>query len=255
MVKYQAQVVTNPRIPKASNAIRLLCFSDTHRRHEQIPSDSIFPADIALCAGDFSKGGRMDGIKKFYNWFKSLPVSHRIMCAGNHDWTLDLDFFPSFQYNLLLHGIISQDTQIESFKDIFTSDKSVHLLNNSPCEVMGVKFFGSSNIVTSRKLPFAYKREFDDNLVIQIKQDVDVVLSHSPPFNILDKDKNDRHKGRKSLLNFINDKNPALHVFGHVHDSHGIEKTKNGTLFANVAICNSSNEVTFGLTYIDLIPI
>ena len=257
MSRYKSVIVDNPSIPKQAESIRLLCFSDTHLKHNQIPCDSIYESDIAICAGDFSRAGRKETMINFKKWLMNLPVEHRVICAGNHDWTLDLQHFNDNPDKYTNAGIVTDDNPIESFREIL-NDKTIHYLDNEVCEVMGIKFFGSPNIITKRNIPFKVTRQQDDETYLKMHKTfgndvIDVFVSHSPPYTILDIDKHKNRKGRKGLLHAVKMYKPVLHVFGHVHDSHG-SLLVNGTLFANVAICNSSNVLTHPLTYIDLIP-
>jgi Icc-related predicted phosphoesterase len=63
------------------------------------------------------------------------------------------------------------------------------------------------------------------------KLDVDnetVLITHCPPKGILDK-----NLGSNSILKFIKEKKPFLHVFGHIHEIIGMEK-HDKTVFINL---------------------
>lgn len=66
----------------------------------------------------------------------------------------------------------------------------------------------------------------------------DVLITHSPPFGILDSVGN-MPLGEQDLMNAVYRTQPQYHVFGHLHDPHGGERYRkwedgSGTVFANV---------------------
>jgi len=77
-------------------------------------------------------------------------------------------------------------------------------------------------------------------IMAQIPDNTDVLISHSPPFGILDFDDN-IHYGCPDLLKATERINPRYHLFGHIHASHGITKIGQ-TTFVNSAIMNKIYE-------------
>lgn len=73
----------------------------------------------------------------------------------------------------------------------------------------------------------------------KIPNDVDVLITHGPPQNILDKCHNGPHAGCSLLLKRIQEIKPRLHVFGHIHEGYGREKHKS-TVFVNASTCTLS---------------
>ena len=84
MTKRWDCILANPSSPRPENSVRVFCFSDTHGIHNRIPEDWIYPADIALFAGDFTGVGSLEDTLSFKDFFKSLPCKHKVMIAGNH---------------------------------------------------------------------------------------------------------------------------------------------------------------------------
>lgn len=64
------------------------------------------------------------------------------------------------------------------------------------------------------------------NLAIDSKS---ILLLHCPPYGYFDKIK-EKNVGSKSLLNLINNKNPFLALFGHIHETRGQSKLLKTTL-------------------------
>ena len=95
-----------------------------------------------------------------------------------------------------------------------------------------------------------------------IPEGTDILITHTPPFGILDFDDNihygseellaritavqprlldfddNIHYGSEELLARITAVQPRLHLFGHIHAQHGI-KIFNGITFSNGAIMNA----------------
>ena len=74
------------------------------------------------------------------------------------------------------------------------------------------------------------------------KGEVDVLITHYPPYGILDEAYPKDHTGSKGLLNLVNQIQPKVHIFGHIHESYG-HYTHNGIDFYNASSCNADYEL------------
>jgi Icc-related predicted phosphoesterase len=71
-----------------------------------------------------------------------------------------------------------------------------------------------------------------------IPNDTEVLITHCPPFGILDRNEDDGRCGSTALLERIGQLSKLKrHIFGHMHGSYGIEE-RNGVTFHNVASLN-----------------
>ena len=68
----------------------------------------------------------------------------------------------------------------------------------------------------------------------KIPQNTDVLITHGPPFEILDELDNKHPIGCEKLAKRIRNLKIKYHVFGHVHNDYGIVRTKT-TIFINSA--------------------
>lgn len=64
-----------------------------------------------------------------------------------------------------------------------------------------------------------------------VPKDIDVFISHGPPYGILDECKaiytdNIEHVGCRDLLNAIKEIKPKYHIFGHIHEGYGEHMSK-----------------------------
>lgn len=81
-------------VDKPAGALRFVCISDTHNKHDKI---ELPRGDVLLHAGDFSGTGTLDEVKRFSSWLGSLGdrYKHKIVIAGNHDLPFDVKAYPT----------------------------------------------------------------------------------------------------------------------------------------------------------------
>ncbi|CAN0472854.1 unnamed protein product [Ascophyllum nodosum] len=125
-------------------------------------------------------------------------------------------------------------------------------LEDSSARVEGLKFYGTP-WTNSSHMGFSCKGTDLEGVWSAIPEDVDVLLTHMPPYNVLDlafdlgtTSRNDpcsvcgeRHRsyahwGSWSLTDRVARLKPKVHVFGHVHNSHGIVR-RDETIYINAA--------------------
>lgn len=88
-----------------------------------------------------------------------------------------------------------------------------------------------------------YQKPFIGDIVAKIPENVDVLVTHGPPYNILDELRyidgtpKGQFVGCVELRKRIEQIKPLVHVFGHIHSAVG-EHHENGTSFYNVSICD-----------------
>lgn len=196
--------------------IKILAISDTHGKHPQIQLPF---ADIIIHAGDFCAHGNMVDCIRFFNWFGSLPHKHKVCVAGNHDVWLEK----------------ANPSEVAAIVP-----PNVHYLNDSGCEIMGLRFWGSP--VQPTFFNWAFNRDRGDPIQQHwdlIPEGTDVLITHGPPQNILDETLDGRRAGCANLRVTVENISPKLHVFGHIHLGRGVLRTEK-TTFVNAAICDEN---------------
>lgn len=185
--------------------MKILHISDTHGCHRRL--HDLPQADIVVHSGDFTMNGSEQEALDFMNWFCDLPYLQKIFICGNHDECL---------YGATIDGL----------------DGNVHYLCNSGIEIEGLKFYGvpmfMGDCISDRQIKH----------YANIPDDTDILITHTPPFGILDFDDNINY-GSEELLSRISVVQPRLHLFGHIHSQHGTT-VLNGTTFSNGAIMNAN---------------
>ena len=191
-------------VGKEALEMKILHISDTHGCHRHI--HYLPRADIVVHSGDFTMNGSVQEALDFMKWFCDLPYPQKIFICGNHDECL---------YGANIDGL----------------DPNVHYLCNSGAEISGVKFYGvpmfMGDCISNRQT-----RHYAN-----IPDDTDILITHTPPFGILDFDDNINY-GSEELLSRISVVQPRLHLFGHIHSQHGTT-VFNGTTFSNGVIMNA----------------
>ena len=195
---------------------RIVCLSDTHNYNEQI---KVPDGDILIHAGDATIKGTQFEVEEFLGWFSSLPHKNKIFVAGNHDWFYETD-------NRLAR--------------LLTADFNVKYLQDSFVKIGNLQIYGSP------WQPRFYDWAFNLNRGAEIAEkwkmipaDTDILITHGPPFEILDQTPNFDFAGCEELRKTIETIRPKAHIFGHIHSGYGtIEKF--GVKFVNASICDES---------------
>lgn len=176
--------------------------SDTHALHGrlEVPKD----IDLVIHSGDATN--YRDRIQNsielwpFLEWFRALPIKYKVFVAGNHDSAIE--------------GRMVTAEDFQRWDIIY--------LEHSFAEVEGIKIWGSPITPTFNDWCFMLARHKTNRVWKLIPDDTDIVVTHGPPMYVLDVTM-DRHGkleqvGCKSLMTRIEQVQPKLHCFGHVHN-------------------------------------
>ncbi len=83
---------------------------------------------------------------------------------------------------------------------------------------MNTSFVGYSP--TNLRSPESEQRSFLANLIPLVDKNT-ILVSHSPPYGILDTNMSNENIGSRALRDFIKQTNPMINLFGHVHERFG----------------------------------
>jgi predicted phosphodiesterase len=79
---------------------------------------------------------------------------------------------------------------------------------------------------------------------VKIPDDVDILITHGPPSGILDMTSSGQHAGCSQLVDEVmNRVRPRVHIFGHIHETYGIEK-RDEIVFVNASTCTYNYKPT-----------
>lgn len=191
--------------------MKITTISDTHGLHHQL---NLVGSDLLIHAGDVCNRGTYKEALDFISWFSKQDYTYKVFIAGNHDF-----FF--------------EKCTNEEIKNLLP--ENVHYLNDTGIEIEGVKIWGSPVTPTFMNMAFNRMRGATiANHWSQIPNDVDILITHGPPFGILDKTFQNLNVGCHDLLISIEKELPKYHIFGHIHESFGIFKNEK-TTFINTS--------------------
>lgn len=198
--------------------MRIVCLSDTHNLHRSITVR--MQGDLLIHAGDFSFFFEdRPAIRDFNAWLGELPFQYKVVVPGNHE---------RIMYDR------------PELRRLITNAK---LLINEELIVGGIKLWGSP--VTCDDEAFGYSTADERRALYKtIPADTDILITHGPPSGVLDVEFSGDgvHRGCLELLTEVQRVNPQVHIFGHVHRSHGAKRI-GPTTFINAALLGWSGDL------------
>lgn len=221
---------------------RLLILSDTHG-HTPSPSTSIpfhdpLPeADVLLHCGDLTMVGLLSEYQKTLNILSTHPAPLKLVIAGNHDISLDEPYFARRGKDM--HRSVHQDFDPDlpaKARALWTSPKAlaagVRYLDE------GTHTFTLANGARLRVFASAYTPEFCDwgfaygrdeqrfERLVPKFPGVDVLMTHGPPYGVLDATNRGEKVGCADLLRAAWWARPQVHCFGHIHEGWGAQRVE-----------------------------
>ncbi len=195
--------------------MEICCISDLHGYFPDVGS-----GDLLIICGDLTARDQINQYVEFYIWLAEQNYIHKILIAGNHD------------------------NEIQKGLDYEFANENIYYLEDSGMEIEGLKIWGSPWSKTFEGMnPHckAFTCDTEEELAekwAMIPDDTDILITHSPPYGILDEVKHDyysgfvsnmkytpkhEHVGSKSLFDISRKlKNLKLFVFGHIHEGYGM---------------------------------
>lgn len=213
--------------------LKLGFISDTHCLHNKI---KIPECDILFHSGDVSGRGHYEEIDDFLNWYSSLDQAlFKVFVFGNHDRCKDPRFFTETE------GDKWVDSMFEEF-GVNKKDGTLFYLENSGLELLNLKIWGSPYTPSFYRSHWSFNADRGEEIKAvwdQIPYGLDVLITHGPPYGILDWiPKEHASKGCEDLLYSVLKKRPTIHSFGHLHNDGGEIYKGAGMYFINAAMCD-----------------
>lgn len=161
-----------------ARVVRIVHISDTHLQHKKyIENKNIPDGDILVHSGDFAKfdfsrlysreEDYLSEVNELNNFFASLPHRYKIFVSGNHETNFLRE--PTERTSCLLtNGIYLQDSWVT---------------------IEGIKFYGSPwNGIRHNSFARGFGVLYSSlpNYWKLIPDDTDILITHNPPFSILD---------------------------------------------------------------------
>jgi Icc-related predicted phosphoesterase len=193
--------------------MKLTFISDTHSVHEKLKLED---GDILFHCGDMSKRGEVREVNNIAHYLARQPFRHKVVIAGNHDFCFE--------------------NQHREQAEKVLSDYGIIYLNDSGINIEGIKIWGSP--IQPCFHDWAFNRERGQEIKKHwdlIPDDIHILITHGPPYGILDATFSGLSVGCEELLKRVTQVKPHIHAFGHIHESYGIQ-TMGATRFVNSCI-------------------
>ena len=195
--------------------MKIVAFSDTHGQRDKRLTEwfNFNPADLLIFSGDLQRN-QYDFGEDFIDWIHALPYTDKILVFGNHDG----NYIYILEY-------------AEKYPEI-------KFLMNSCININGINIFGSPYSVRYQDWWFMMEDKELSKIWKEIPEDTEILITHCPPFGILDSTFDGYNAGSKTLLEKINRlEKLKYHFFGHIHESYG-KQNINEKIFINVSLLN-----------------
>lgn len=195
--------------------------SDLHGFHPKLEG-----GDLLIIAGDLTARDTQDQHMQFLSWIAQQDYKKKIWIAGNHDnFLIGTKFIPI--KDLGMEYLCDSGTEFEGLK-IWASPWTKTFKGMNPhCKAFTVDT----------------EKELAEKWAL-IPDDVDILITHSPPYGILDGVPNFSTgkviwTGSSSLRQEVTTRiKPRLHVFGHIHENGGNMVDLITTKFINASHVN-----------------
>ncbi len=212
--------------------MKIDCISDLHGFQPELSG-----GDLLIIAGDLTAGDKTIQYENFFSWLRQQDYKKKIFISGNHD--------------------NQSMSQFDWYDAVY--------LHNTGTEFEGLKIWGSPDSLWFKGInkhctAFTGDEAYLESKYNEIPHNVDILITHTPPFGVLDLIRDRSCKcgyyckmpvGSKSLLARLeSDIKPKLHVFGHIHENGGKTMTykrpgcgdENNTICVNASIMNQDYE-------------
>lgn len=218
------------------------CISDLHGFYPKLEG-----GDLLIVAGDLTTSDRESQYKQFYTWLENQPYKKIIYIGGNHD-------------NYLVHtrmtGLLSHieylcdsGTEFEYYDERFPQEDEGFLPSGKrKLKIWGTPWTKTFEGMNSHCKAFTFdtEQELEEKWRL-IPTDIDILITHEPPYGIKDlvdkftgKGIKQCHVGSHSLLYYTRMHYPKLHVFGHIHESYGKANEEGFPIYVNASHVNEN---------------
>jgi len=175
--------------------LRLVLGSDLHGFLPRVPS-----CDFLILAGDILPKTDQERFaeRQLKPWLEQAPAQHIVATWGNHDW---LPFYGWCSNNLKWYMLVNESMRLE-----------------------GLNFYGLPWSLPYKRWAWMAPEETLARFYDAIPNDTDILITHTPPFDILDRSLRGERLGSKSLRRKVDKLNKLkLVVCGHIHEARGKE--------------------------------
>ncbi|KAI0321974.1 Metallo-dependent phosphatase [Amylostereum chailletii] len=212
-----------PPKPNGGSWTRFVCISDTHEQVFPVPD-----GDVLLHSGDLTHTGQYKGVRSAIEWLSGMSHPLKIIIAGNHD--------------LSFHGGWYEENGSRWHRTLEDRTSVMHLIEGDNARQAGIVYLENEKIEFQARpggkmwsvygspwtpeffnWAFNYQRGEEAAALLATFEKTDILLTHGPPYDILDETTGHVKAGCQDLLARLPDLRPRLHLFGHIHEARGVQ--------------------------------
>lgn len=225
--------------------MNILALGDPHgvlpkRLSEIIKENKI---DMIICVGDIAPVPIVKNPKKTYETLQTVDW-RKFRKKMDDSYKKVLEKICSFDLPVLVlkGNMYSTTNEARSFvRNLHSKYKNLVYKMTGKIKIKGQDFILLDMIYE----PYSHKRYFSKNYTQKIKSNINranklnkmlkelddpILVTHAPPYKILDKTVTNLHIGSKILLSAISKYPPKMVLCGHVHEGKGTKKTLGTTI-------------------------
>ena len=198
------------------------CIADLHGEQPVLEG-----GDLLILGGDYTARDSITYWTYFFRWLGQQKYRKKIMIGGNHDNFL-VNFNASVEARKCgvndFEYLCDSGTEFEYEEDVEEEHKFKGMISckvKKKCKIWGspwTKRFEGKN-PQCKEFTCDTEEELAEKWA-KIPDDLDILITHSPPYGIFDRTKRNENVGSVSLLKKVYVVDPKLHVFGHVHEGY-----------------------------------
>jgi len=205
------------------STLRVCFISDTHTYHKSV---EIPECDILIHSGDATYRGLKDEMESFGQWFRELPVKHKVFVPGNHDKSTEFDLANALSW-------LSFNNDLKQFGECY-------YLHQNWAIIEGMVIYGDGS---QPRFGHGWAHNVDRGEPIaevwaKIVDNVNILVTHGPVHGVLDLTFYGQESvGCEELKKRIGQlDNMFIHSCGHIHEAYGTSR-KGDKLYVNASIC------------------
>ncbi len=175
--------------------LKIVCSADTHGMHRYL---EVPDGDVFIFAGDMTEAGNEQSLIDFNEFLGALPHKYKIIVDGNHDLAP---------------------------KKILDNITNAIYLQHDLLNIENLKIWGTSWSYWLKNQIELTKKQQDLSIFWQtIPSNIDILITHFPPYKIGDLTISGKHLGNRNLLDALKRIKTRYLIFGHIHEAYGVYK-------------------------------
>lgn len=191
---------------------------------------------LLIVGGDHHYRDKIKEVDSFSRWIVMCAdrYDHVVYIGGNHDEKLER------------HYVNGYDKKMKEITNKIP--ENVHYLCDSGVNLLGLNIYGSPYSLlffeqNNSCRSFCGDESYLEEKFSHIPKGTDILVTHSPPFGILDKNVRGNHLGSTSLRSVVERIRPQVHVFGHIHEGGPSCELIDGTMFINCSFIDEKHRM------------